>query len=102
MLKDHNCEKAIDLVIKSHQDAVREAAKSQGFDITNVAVIEGDNFSTKPVQILLSANLDTEVKKEVLRGLEKIQFVDLEYKLIEEASGKSYYIYIHIYSLFTF
>ena len=96
MLKDHKCDKAIDLVIKSHEDAVREAAKSQRFDITNVAATEGDNVSIKPVQILLSGNLDSEVKKEVLRGLEKIHFIDLEHKLIEEASDKKYYICIHI------
>ena len=61
---------------RHHQ--VREAAKSQGFDITNVAVTEGDNVFIKSKQVLLSWNLESEVKKEVLRGLEKIQFVDLK------------------------
>ena len=62
---------------------VKEAAKTQGFDMDEVAVTDGPDFSCKPVQLVLTERLEDEVRREVLAGIDKMKFLELDIKVID-------------------
>ena len=93
VLKDHKCKEAIELVISSHKSLVRKAVMEQGFQITDVTITEGPSCSTKPVQIVLSERLESLVRAEIIEGLKKMKFTELDYKLINCDDGKNYLIF---------
>ena len=90
VLKDHKCKEAIELVVSSHKSLVQKAAKEMGYEITDVSIKEGESYSTKPVQIVLSERLANVVRAEIVEGLKKMSFTELDYKLINCDDGKHY------------
>ena len=90
VLKDHKNKDAIELVVKSHRESIRNAAKEKGYDIDHVSIEDGGNFSVKPVQFVLTDRIDTGVKHEIRSGLDKMQFADVDIKVIDfDSGGKS-------------
>ena len=61
---------------------VEKVASQKGYDLVNVEITDGPDFSTKPVQFVLTERLDETVRKELLAGIEKIKFADLDMKVI--------------------
>ena len=101
VLKDHACKDAIELTIAGYKKSVKKAADLQGFSIENVETVEGSDFSVKPVQIVLNNNLDVMVKQEIKDGLQKMKFLNFDYKLIEDEESKcSYYLQNRLKLLF--
>lgn len=84
-MKHHNCSEAQRIARKSHKIAIKDAAKSQGYDIENVSIKEGENYSCKPVQLILTERLDVCVCQEILDGLKKMSFANLDLKVINKA-----------------
>ena len=82
VLKDHNCESSINLIEQSHKFMVREAAAQQGWNMDTVAVTDGEDFSCKPVQIVLLETLDGNTRKDILNGLRQVTFANLKTKVI--------------------
>ena len=68
-LKDHKCAEAISLTRKSNKSVVKKAAERQGFEIENVALMEGSNYSDKPAQLVLTSNLDQVSRNDVVGGI---------------------------------
>ena len=82
MLKDHKSAKAITLIRESYKNVVCQAALEQGYEIENVAVTKGADFSCKPAQLVIAKFIDCESKKEQLCGLQHVRKTDLHLKLI--------------------
>ena len=61
---------------------VREEASQQGFDINNVEVREGENYSCKLAHLVITNTIDAETKSELLTALEQIKFTQLDLKVI--------------------
>ena len=66
---------------------VREEASQQGFDINNVEVREGEDYSCKPAHLVITNTINAETKSELLAALELIKFRQLDLKVIN-LSGK--------------
>ena len=73
----------------SNENYVRIAAESQGYEMNHVALREGEDFSSKPVQLILTERLDDGVRREILSGIEQMKFVDIDWKIINLKPGKS-------------
>ena len=73
VLKDHKSAEAITLTRESYENAVRQAALEQGYEIENVAATEGTDFSCKPMQLVITKCIDCESKKELLSGLQHVR-----------------------------
>ena len=71
----------------SYKSVVREEASQQGFDINNVEVREGEDYSCKPAHLVITNTIDAETKSELLTALEQINFTQLDLKVIN-LSGK--------------
>ena len=68
---------------------VQKAAADMAYDVTNVPITEGDDYSLKPVQLVLTERLDKKVRAEVNAGLDSMKFVQLDMKLIDcDVGGK--------------
>ena len=66
---------------------VREEASQQGFDINNVEVREGEDYSCKPAHLVITNTIDAETKSELLTAFEQIKLTQLDLKVIN-LSGK--------------
>ena len=55
------------------QSVVREEASQQGFDINNVEVREGEDYSCKQAHLVITNTIDAETKSELLTALEQIK-----------------------------
>ena len=62
VLKDHKSAEAIALSRESYKNVVREEASQQGFDINNVEVREGEDYSSKPAHLVITNLIDGETK----------------------------------------
>ena len=82
VLKDHKSAEAITLTRESYENVVCQAALEQGYEIENVAVTKGADFSCKPAQLVIAKFIDCESKKEQLCGLQHVRKTDLHLKLI--------------------
>ena len=69
-LKDHNSVEVIPLSHGSYKPVVREDASQQGFDINNVEVREGEDYSSKPAHFVITNAINAETKSELLTALE--------------------------------
>ena len=56
-------------VVRSRGRLKIQAALEKGFEIENVAVTDGTDFSCKPSQLVITKFIDCESKKELLSGL---------------------------------
>ena len=54
-----------------------QAALEQGYEIENVAVTEGTDFSYKPAQLVITKFIDCESEKELLSELQHERNTDL-------------------------
>ena len=81
-LKDHKCEEAIRMAVLSQSRMVRDAASSQGYKVDYVPIKEGQNYSTKPVQLYVTSRCDLSICQEILDGIDKLKFRGLELKVI--------------------
>ena len=88
VLKDHKSAEANALSCESYKNVVREGASQQGFDINIVEVREGEDYSCKPVHLVITNVIDDETNSELLTALEQIKFTQLDLKVIN-LSGKS-------------
>ena len=88
VLKDHKSAEAIALSRESYMNVVREEASQLGFDINNVEVREGKDYSCKLAHLVITNVIDDETKSELLIALEQIKFTQLDLKVIH-LSGKS-------------
>ena len=86
-LKDHNCKEAMRICRLSQSNFVKSAAEEQGYSMNHVSLTEGDDFSSKPVQLVLKDQLDAKVRLEILTGLEQIKFADFDLKVVDFAKG---------------
>ena len=66
---------------------IREEASQQGFDINYVEVREGEDYSCKPANLVITNTIDAETKSELLTLLELIKFTQVDLKVIN-LSGK--------------
>ena len=80
VLKDHKSAEAIALSPESYKRKVREEASQQGFDINDVEVKEGEEYSCKPAHLVVTNIIDFETKSEILTALEQIKFTQLDLK----------------------
>lgn len=87
VLKDHKSAEAIVLSHESYKKEVREEASQQGFDIKNVEVRKGENYSCKPAYFVIPNIIDAETKCELLTALEPIKLTQLDLRIIK-LSGK--------------
>lgn len=97
VLKDHNDEEAIRITRLSYHNMVRDAVNKEGVQLQMVDTMETDNVSMKPAQLILTSRLDEDVRRELLSGLEKMKFTQLDLKVINEGvneKGMQYYDYI--------
>ena len=62
VLKDHKSAEATALSRESYKNVVREEASQQGFDINNVEVREGEDYSSKPAHLVIANLIDGETK----------------------------------------
>ena len=88
VLKDNKLVEAIALSRESYKNVVREEASQQGFDISNIKVREGEDFSCKPAHLIITNVINAETKSELLTVLKQIKFTQLDLKLIN-LSGKN-------------
>ena len=79
-MKDHKSAEAIALSPESYKRKVREEASQQGFDINDVEVKEGEEYSCKPAHLVVTNTIDFETKSEILTALEQIKFTQLDLK----------------------
>ena len=84
VLKDHSCEKAIQILKESQRHALQKAAESAGFPITTINIMETKNFSGNPASIYLTKMLDAETRAKLVAGCNKLQFTNLVYTLVNE------------------
>ena len=70
VLKDHNSVETIPLSRGSYKDMNREDVSQQGFDINNVEVREGEDYSSKPAHFVITNAINAETKSELLTALE--------------------------------
>ena len=95
MLKDHKSAQSYTLSRESYQHVIKEAAAQRGFTVENVRVREGDDFSCKPAQLIITNTIDVETKEELLIALEKIKFTGLDLKVINPSGdGKNFYMHL--------
>ncbi|XP_057293352.1 uncharacterized protein LOC130621979 [Hydractinia symbiolongicarpus] len=87
VLKDHNREEAKRIVEISHRTMIRSAARDEGVQLDHVAVMESEQYSMKPCQLILTKNIDKEVYQDVIRGLSEIRFTSLDLKVIDKSEG---------------
>ena len=79
----------------SYQKVIKEAAAKQGYELSAVKITEGEDYSIKPAQLILTNAIDVVTKDELLTALEQIKFSGLDVKLIDlSGEGKSKYIKI--------
>ena len=87
LLKYHKSAEAIVLPHESYKSMVREEASQQGFNTDNVEVREGEDYSCKPVHLVITNTVDAQTKSEFLTALEQIKFTQFDLKVIN-LSGK--------------
>ena len=92
-IKDHNCREAKRISFVSISISVDEELKKMGYDLDCVRLSEGEDYSYKPLQLVISKGIDQKCRDDLLAGL---QNVDLEIKIINRSDGKKvlkfYYI----------
>ena len=66
---------------------IREEASQQGFDTNYVEVREGEDYSCKRANLVITNTIDAETKSELLTLLELIKFTQVDLKVIN-LSGK--------------
>ena len=88
VLKDHKSAEVLALSRESYKNVDREEACQQGFDINNVEVREGEDYSCKAAHLLITNVIDAETKSELLTAPVQIKFTQLDLKVII-LSGKS-------------
>ena len=65
-------------------------ASQQGFDINNVDVREGEDYSCKPAHLPVTNTVDAKTKSELLTALDQTKFMQLDLKVISlSGKGKS-------------
>ena len=74
VLKDHKSAEATALSRESYKNVVREEASQQGFDINNVEVRKGEDYSCKPAHLVTTNVIRDETKSKLLTALEQIKF----------------------------
>ena len=57
VLKDHKSAEAIALSNELYKSVVREEAAQHGFDINNIEVREGEDYSCKPAHLVVPIQL---------------------------------------------
>ena len=77
VLKDHQSAETITLTLDSYENLLCQAGLEQGYEIENVAVTEGTDFSYKPAQLVTTKFIDCESKKELLSELQHVRNTDL-------------------------
>ena len=78
---------SVPLSRKSYRSVVREEASQHRFDISNVEVREGEDYSCKPGYLVITNTIYVETKLKLLTVLEQIKFTQLDLKVIN-LSGK--------------
>ena len=66
---------------------IGEEASQQGFDINSVEVREDEDYSCKPIHLVITNAIDVKTKSELLATHEQIKFTQLDLKLVN-LSGK--------------
>ena len=83
MLKDHKSSEAMLLSRESYQKVIKEATAKQGYELSAVKITEGEGYSIKPAQLILTNAIDVVTKDELLTASEQIKFSGLDVKLID-------------------
>ena len=96
VLKDHKSAEAIALSRESYENVIKEAAAQQGYDLISVKVTEGEDYSVKPADFIITSSIDVDTKDELLIALQQIKFTGLDLKLIN-LSGEGKRIFISIF-----
>ena len=96
VLKDHKCDECIRITRLSHHNMVRDAVHRQsGVVLHTVDIKEGSDYSFKPAQLVLSKNVDTEIYKEIISGLEQMRHISLDLKVIDKTNSKLLFLFIY-------
>ena len=81
-LKDHNCQEAVSLTRTSQRSVISEVALSEGHPLHEVALTDGEDFSSHPVQFIITQRIDESVKEELVFGITKVEETGINLKLI--------------------
>ena len=55
-----------------------------------MAIREGEDYSCKPAQLVLTSSIDEATKTEIFTGLDQIKFTDLNLKVIDLSGGGNF------------
>ena len=82
VLKDHKRQEPIRLMMLNRTRLIRDAASREGYEIAHVAIKD----NCKPVHIIFTDKLDTDVRSKLLDGLKIIRHKGVEFRLILEGN----------------
>ena len=68
---------------------VQEAAVRQGFAVGwQPSAVEGEDFSVKPTQLVITPQLPADVETKLMEALNHMSYCNLDMKIINKSSGK--------------
>lgn len=82
-LKDHKMDPPIRLLAMDKIRVIKESARNEGYDIDNVQLAN----PIKPIHVVLTRRLDTEVRTKIKENLKAVPFGQLCYLLKDECGN---------------
>ena len=84
---------------------VRNAVRDERLDLKYVETTETESYSMKPAQFVLYEQMDSEVREELLNGIDQMGFAELDLKIINKGEGNLlnisyYYLYYYLLEYF--
>ena len=69
VLKDHNCQEAVRIITTAQTRSICKAVEDQDYCMNHVEISEGENYSAKPAQLVLTKRIHADVAMEIRAGL---------------------------------